>query len=75
LNPYVIVQWDLLAKHQTFWKNKQHITTMWAFYAPLNSFWALVQVKLNSNSNSNQLEQLKCVVCYLNVLVVEQKKS
>jgi hypothetical protein len=71
---YAMVQWDLLAKQQNFWKNKQHITTTWAFYAPLNSFSTLVKVNLNSNSNSNQSEQLKCVVYYLNDLVAEPKK-
>jgi len=71
---YAMVQWDLLPKQRDFWKNKQHITTRWAFYAPLNSFSTLVKVNLNSNSNSNQPEQLKCVVCYLNDLIVEPKK-
>jgi hypothetical protein len=52
-NAYVIVQWDLLAKQKDFWKNKQCITTTWAFYAPLSSFLALVKENLNSNSNSN----------------------
>jgi hypothetical protein len=74
LSAYVMVQWDLLAKQRGFWKNKQCITTTWAFYAPLNSFLTLVKVNLNSNSNSNQLEQLKCVVYYLNDLVAELKK-
>ncbi len=69
---YAMVQWDLLAKQRNFWKNKQHITITWAFYAPLNSFSTLV--KVNLNSNSNQSEQLKCVVCYLNDLVAEPKK-
>jgi hypothetical protein len=50
---YAMVQWDLLAKQQDFWKKKQRITTTWAFYAPLNSFSTLVKVNFNSNSNSN----------------------
>jgi hypothetical protein len=69
-NAYAMVYWDLLAKQWNIWKNKQHITTTWAFYAPLNYFLTLVEV----NSNSNQLKQLKCVVCYPNALIVEQKK-
>jgi len=35
----------------------------------------LAQVNSSSNSNSNQLEQLKCVVYYYNALVVGQKKG
>jgi len=68
-NVDVIIQWDLLVKQQDFWKNKQHITVSWAFYAPLISSLTLPKVNSSLNPNSNQLEQMKCVVCYLNALV------
>ncbi len=63
-NVDVIVQWDLLVKQQDFWKNKQYITVSWAFYAPLNSSLTLPKVNSSSNPNSNQLEQMKCVVFF-----------
>jgi len=48
---------------------KQTTHVSWAFYAPLISSLTLPKVNSSLNPNSNQLEQMKCVVCYLNVLV------
>jgi hypothetical protein len=52
------------AKQQEFWKVKSHDATTWALFAPISTYFSKV------SSNSNQLEQLKCVFCNPIVLVI-----
>lgn len=57
------ILWLALAKQWDFWKLESHITTSWAFYVSNN----VAKV----NSNSIQVKQLKCILCYLAVGVWE----